>query len=357
MPAFLAGRRFEQALAQKMALNCANARLGEVLKNLTANHHVAIVLDRRIDPEQLVSLNLSDASLRTVLQQLAKNAGTGISFWEPLVYLGPPSEAAALRTLAHLRDAEVAALPTARRQALSAQRAWSWDDLATPRDLIAGLASEAHLKVEGIDLIPHDLWPARRLPPLAWSDRLTLVAAEFGLTYEVARDGRSVRLTPMPEKATARRSFPAAAAEPLGQLAEQYPQASLQVEGDQLVVEGSVEDLESLSALVAESRGAGKTPSAAKKKPPAGKQVYKLKVELALDEALSQLGKQLDVDFQLDRPAIERAGISLSRIVTVEVEGASLDELLAAVLEPAGLKATRTGRTVKVTPRDAATGE
>ena len=38
-PAWLVGKRFDQQLQQKMNLSCANASLGDVLRNLAANNH------------------------------------------------------------------------------------------------------------------------------------------------------------------------------------------------------------------------------------------------------------------------------------------------------------------------------
>jgi hypothetical protein len=349
-PAWQVGKRFEQQMQQNVGLTWANAPLAAALKNLAASNRVAIVLDRRIDPNQTLSLTVADQPLEEVLGRIAETERLGLSLWEPLVYLGPPQEAAALRTLAWLRHEEVAALPAPRRQALLAVRAWDWDDLATPRDLLAALAAEAKVKIEGLDLMPHDLWAARRLPPLAWTDRLTLVALEFGLTFEIAADGRSVRLVPVPAKVMARRSYSAGRnpRQNVGVLAQRYPDAVVRVEGDQIVVDGRIEDLEGVArSMVATARPVRKTSAA-------GKQVYKLSIELRLDEMLQQLSKLLDVEFQLDRPAIERSGIALDQLVTVKVEGATLDELLSAVLEPAGLKGVRQGRIVTVAPRDPA---
>ncbi|HTU25336.1 MAG TPA: hypothetical protein VMF30_08065, partial [Pirellulales bacterium] len=205
--AWAVGKRFEQALGQKTDLELANAPLGAALARLSANHHVAIVLDRRVDPDRLLTLSVSGQPLAEVLGEIAQSAGLGVSLAEPIVYLGPPAEAAALRTLVHLRRQEVAALPAARRTALSAAKAWGWDDLATPRDLAESLAGEAHVKIAGLERIPHDLWAGRRLPPMAWTDRLTLLAIEFGLAYEIEADGRTVRLVKIPARVVARRSF------------------------------------------------------------------------------------------------------------------------------------------------------
>ena len=149
---------------------------------------------------------------------------------------------------------------------------------------------------------------------MAWTDRLTLVAIQFGLTFEIAADGRSVRLVPVPAKVTARRSFPAGhdQRQNAGLLAQRYPETVVKVEGDQIVVDGRIEDLETVArGIAAAGRPVHKTA-------PAGKQVYKLSVEHSLDDLLAQLSKLLDVEFQLDRPAIERAGIALDQIVTAE---------------------------------------
>ena len=129
-------------------------------------------------------------------------------------------------------------------------------------------------------------------------------------------------------------------------LAQRYPDAVVRVEGDKIVVDGRIEDLEAVA------RGVAATARPVRKTAAAGRQVYKLSVEQRLDEMLGQLSKLLDVEFQLDRPAIERAGISLDQLVTVKVDGATLDELLSAVLEPAGLKGVRQGRIVTVSPRE-----
>ena len=346
-PAWLVGKRFEHQLHQKMDLTSTNSPLAAALNSLSASNRLAIVLDRRIDPNQTLTLTVAGQPLEDVLARIAESERLGLSLWEPIVYVGPPQDAAALRTLAWLRREEAAALPAPRRQALSAVRAWEWEDLATPRDLLAALAAEARVKIEGLDRIPHDLWAARRLPPLAWTDRLTLVALQFALTFEIAADGRSVRLVPVPVKVTARRSFPAGRAQRLSVnlLAQTYPDTVVRVEGDQIVVDGRIEDLETVArGIVAAGRPAGKAPAA-------GKQVYELSVEQSLADLLPQLSKRLDVEFEIDRPAIERSGIALDQIVTVKVEGVSLDALLAAVLEPAGLKGTRRGRIVKVTPK------
>ena len=152
----------------------------------------------------------------------------------------------------------------------------------------------------------------------------------------------------MPAKVTARRSYPAGheQRQAVGLLAQRYPDTVVKIEGD-------ADRRRRPDRGFGDGRPQHRRLLAGRptKPPAAGKQVYKLSAEHALDDLLPQLSERLDVEFQLDRPAIQRAGISLDQIVTVNVEGVSLDQLLAAVLEPAGLKGVRRGRIVTVTPK------
>ena len=59
----------------------------------------------------------------------------------------------------------------------------AWDELAEPRTLLAALARENGLEIEGLDRVPHDLWPAADWPPMSLVDRLTLIAQACVLVF------------------------------------------------------------------------------------------------------------------------------------------------------------------------------
>ena len=67
---------------------------------------------------------------------------------------------------------------------------------------------ECHIEIQGTDRIPHDLWAAGDLPPLNLTDRLTLVAAQFDLTFAIDPTGESVSLVEMPATVEISRSYP-----------------------------------------------------------------------------------------------------------------------------------------------------
>ena len=157
--------------------------------------------------------------------------------------------------------------------------------------------------------VPADLWARADLPPLTLSERLTLLLAQFDLTYELSADGTSIRLVPLPEN----------------------PQPPRRVES-------------------------------AKEKPPAekpghrivvgpAKKVYSLTVELPVGQLLQSLGPRMGLDIHIDKEAVAAAGKSLDTKVKIDVKDVGDDELLRAVLEPAGLTFTRKENVVDVRPK------
>jgi hypothetical protein len=65
---------------------------------------------------------------------------------------------------------------------------------------------------------------------------------------------------------------------------------------------------------------------------------------------LRELGQRLHWAIEIDEPAIRAAGKSLDHRVSFSVEGADQQELLDALLTPAGLECQIDGNTVRVVP-------
>jgi hypothetical protein len=288
-----------------------------------------------------------------VLQRIASERQIGLSWLGPLAYFGPEEAAGRLRTLAALRAAEVRKLSRRKQAAVTAERAWQWNELATPRELLAELAEEAQVTIDGPDLVPHDLWPAADLPPLSWTDRLTFLLNEFDLAFEFSDDGRSIRLTAIDGPVAVKRGYPSG--RDAARIAERFrravPEADVEVAGGKVFVTGRIEDHERLAELGkpgAEQPTTAKTSSGVARR---GKQVYSLAVEeQPLKAVLEALRDRAGFELRIDREALEQAGLTLDRRVTFSVTEVSLDDLLKAALGPAGLAFRREGKAVIIVP-------
>lgn len=339
---WLTGPALRQQLAQPVKLAWTDVPLRKGLADLSRSQRVAILLDRRVDPGTLLGESLQDVPLEIALERLARSQQLGVSWYGPLVYLGPPTAAHRLRTLAALRTSDAKSLPTKRRLPFTRQQPWRWEDFVTPRELIESLAAEAKIELSGTEQIPHDLWAAADLPPLSWVERLTLIANEFDLTFEFDSDGGRVTLIETPSQVTLERSY-AAGKDPqrlLKKWAQAAPNAQLEAAGEKIIVRGTVEDHEMIN---------GKSQAA---KPAAGgTEVYTLAVrDQPLGPVLKELGQRLALQLHIDEPALKAADISLDRRVSFSVDKVSLDELFQAALEPAGLMFRRRDKTLDIYP-------
>jgi len=304
-----------ERLRAPVAVYWSGDPLRRAVTTLCAANGVAVVIDRRIDPDRPVDLRSEDLTLGQVLRHLADSQGLGVTSLGPVVYLGPAEAAAVLRSVSRLRLDEVRKLtPEAAQPLLRAQRL-RWEDLTEPRELLGQLLAQAGLRAAGLDRVPHDLWAGAELPPLSLLDRLTLVAMQFDLTFTVSPDGQTVTFVPLPEEllAAARQATEKPAVE--------------------------------VSGLPARS----KTGSAKGRRPVEVRFTQK-PTQGPVGVLLKQLADKLGLELRIDQQAIQAAGLSLDRSVAFQVEQATLDELLDAVLSPAGLTFRREGKVVEVLP-------
>jgi hypothetical protein len=293
---------------------------------------------------------------RRVLEQIAASRGLGVSHLGPVTYLGPTIATARLRTLVALRTADVARLPAAVQHRFTQLQAWRWDDLEAPRQLLQDLGRQTGVGIRGLELVPHDLWPAVELPPLPLVDRLTLVANQFDLTFVVAPSGGSVRLVPIAAPVRIERRYRHArlSRRLMRDLADEMPAATWRFEAGGLVLRGRVEDHERLvAALTPRARPSQSTARTRNRVAAEAEKRYTLTVkDQPVGSLVRQLASKLDLDLEIDSAAIQKAGRSLDKRVSFQVRNATVDQLFRAALRPAGLDFARQGRQLHVGPGD-----
>jgi len=324
--------------------------LREKLAGLARANQVAILLDRRVDPGQKLAQSIDgDQPLRDAFFQIAQDRALGVCLLGPVMYFGPMRPVSRMRTVAEMRREEVAKLSPAARSRFSDRRPVKWDDLATPRELLQQAADSSGVKIAGVDRVPHDLWAAADLPPLDLIERLTLIAGQFDLTFQLSPDGGTVTLVPIPEEVAVVRSYPGGSdPEALARKwAELAPDCQIKVVEGRVFVKGLLEDHERISSPPGRPTGS---------KPSEPTPIDKIRIDhmpvknVPLGKVLKFLAGKLSLDVQIDDSAVRRAGISMKQLISFDVKNATVDELLAAVLEPVGLTFRRQGRVVQISP-------
>lgn len=299
----------ERRLQQGVTLTFQGQLLGPALARLGETQDVPLWIDRRVDPGAPVNLAANDQPLFDVLNALAAERGYAATPFRGVVYFGPRATADALAALSTRARGALARTPQAVRRRWLTPAPWSFPRLSEPRQLLHEVLQSVGAESANESHVPHDLWPAASVPSMAPVDQALLLLAGFDLTLEISVGGRRAAVVPIDyaalpaAKATAERPGGAQRARP------------------------------------APSAPADKLPSL----------VFTLKVDnRPVGPVIDQLAQQLELQVTWEAGPDEEPGKLAEILVSCDVRNASIDELLGAVLTPAGLAYERNGAAVTV---------
>lgn len=283
--------------------------LRDALHRLEDLFNQTVFLDRRVNPNLRVSLDIEASNLDQAIDSITHSLDLTFVRLGPLVYIGPPQLTARLSDVAARRSAEVTPLPRSQKDTLQRKRRVTWLRLTEPRQLLKSIVESHGWRMEGAERIPHDLWPAGSLPPLSVVEQLTILLFGFDLTFELSPNQRVISVVPLPEP-----------------------------------------DTESHFAALREPPH---TAPATHNRSKHTRQLYTLRVkEQPVATVLGELSRRLKWEFQVDHQAIQAAGRSLQERVSFAVEDVEQEDLLKALLYPAGLDFRRAGERITIVPRD-----
>lgn len=279
--------------------------LRDALSRLHTLFDDSVFVDRRVDPNMRVSLDIEAGSAEEVVTGIAAGQDLGVARLGPLVYLGPSSAAEQLRAISTARSHEVAQLPPEARAPLTQKQTIKWPRLGEPRDAVAAIVEHRGWQLANSDAIPHDLWSAGGLPQMTLTEQLTVLLIGFDLSFVLRPNDRSIEIVPLK----------------------------------------GVGKLPGGSATTKRS-AAPKNVTRTKKDV---KQLYTLRVqEQPVGVVIRELSKRLHWGIQIDEDAIKAAGKSLDKRVSFSVENADQGHLLEALLRPAGLDYQLVGEQVRI---------
>ncbi|HOA53409.1 MAG: STN domain-containing protein [Thermogutta sp.] len=358
-PSFVIGNEFLRRLDTPTGIFWTDVPLREGLLRLGRTHQVAIVLDRRCDPDQELTLTVRDRPLREVIAAIAEACGVQSVVVSPIVYVGPPEAVQRLESLMVARRQEALKLG---KVGLAGLRplAVSWPRLTTPRQLVTLWLQEANWRLTNPDEILHDLWPEGSLPPLTLVDRLTLVLAQFDRTFELNESGE-IRIVPITNTMAVARQFSVGPQARI--LAQQwqkmFPDCKVTTFGQDVVVEGPRETLDKLADLLRTQKGPtaprgsdGPPPTTPEARDPFEQRRFTVREGRGtLEGVIRQLAQQLEMQVDFNRQSAIEAGIRLDQPIRFQVQNGTIDELWRAVLDPHGLTFRRVGRSITIYPK------
>jgi len=314
---WLTGTALDRQFESTIGLHWRDNPLRSAFSKLSRTQRVAFFIDRRIDPDRLLTFESEEVPFSELLDRITQYHDLGWCRVGPVVYIGPRETTSVLATVVALRQQEVEQLPQNLRVSLSRSTPCRWDVLSEPRTLIEELVADYNYRAFGVEAIEHDLWPEVDLPELSFSQQLSILLAGFGMTFEFAPDGSAVRPAPMPETATLQRRYPGRnqAGRLVARLREIFPDLEIEREGNEIIVVGRWEEHQLVRRALS-----GRPVRTA---PTPGESRYTLRVDdQQVGPLLRTLAGQLELDIRFDPSAEDR----LNRMVSFSVTDATLDE-------------------------------
>ncbi|MEZ6054324.1 MAG: STN domain-containing protein [Planctomycetaceae bacterium] len=352
----LAGSELRKELESPINVTIPQTRVREVVLRLESLHNVAILLDRRIDPDRLIDVQLTQVTLLEGIEFLANQLEADAALVGGTVVIGPTDKLDRTRTdivIQHQTLKDSSSEQGQRRLfELFSGKSFRWDNLQTPRELVQSIGEGYGVEVTGLDLIPHDLWAAGEMIDVSAVEALMLAAGQFDLTCQWNEDASIVQLAPTPSRLTIEKELtvnPAILADVFSELSEEVPLADISVEGRRVRVIGSVAEQELIESRL--RRNSNGESEQMPDQGPLAKRSFTLKTERTPAIAILRTLEAQGTNVEYDLDVLTAAGVDLSQKVTLSLKKASADEFFQALCEPLGLQFEIEDRTVILTPK------
>ena len=346
------GPEMAETLTRRVGFEISGDSRRDALQMIAKQFHIALFLDRRIDPDIPVTYRTQKTPLGTALAEMVSQFNGAITWLGPIGYIGPASEVKKLQTLRALTQRQLAGLPEGAGQRLLQKYPLHWERLTTPAKIVQSIAGTYQLQWEHPEQLPHDLWAGGNFPATDCATQLTIVLAGFDRTFQFGAAGSTFALKPIPARVTISRAYALEGRDDdqaVGRWKRQFPQAEVRREGQQLILIARAEDHWQVDpAQKPADTPDPKTPAISS----AGRQVYTLRVEAPLEAILTALARQTGLSLVWQRQAIETAGIDVKQVVRLDVNQVPLDALLQKLLHPVGLDFVRESQQLTVAPAE-----
>jgi hypothetical protein len=349
-PAFHTQTRFLQELNRPLTASRNEVPLREFLDRLSEVRGIAILLDCRIDPGRIINVDVNADFLDAGVGEAVAQAGCEVAVLADTLFVTRPETARTLRTRIYVQRERLEELirENPRRQfELLRRRPVIWEKLATPRELLVRTALRSGLTVENPEEVPHDMWAAGGLAYPNVIETLSVLLAQFDLDFEWTGPD-SVRIVPQPEPEPIRQTHPVRrmpADEARARLLQRFPDLKVRQRNDRLEVDAFLEEHEEIAILL------GNAPPRRSLREPLENVRFSLRmVQQPFSGLLQLLSEKHGIQVEYDPAALAEAGIDLNRRISIELEQATLEQLLAAACREAGLDFRMEGRRLILSP-------
>ncbi|WP_437187172.1 hypothetical protein SH668x_000557 [Planctomicrobium sp. SH668] len=337
---FRAGVEFAKVINRPLLLSRDFTPLRALLQSISKDRNVAILLDRRIDPQFLISSNIQSEFLDTGLNELLKPVPAEVVTTGDTLFVTTPDNAAEIRTRIALAEQELRKnkkIPATRQAELLSRTSLRWNDLDSPREILSGTAARDRVTIENPEAIPHDLVAAGSVTSGSLATRLLILLSQYDLEFEWV-NGEKLRIVPQTlgpriEQEHAYRGKKKQ--EVLDLIQKQIPDAKFSALSDRVKVTTTLDHHDQL-AIELGNRPARKVTGSLIDTALSKRQFTIKIVNRPFSELIDKLSEQ-GIEFDRHEALTKEANIDLNQAISLELSKASIDDLLTTACEQLGL--------------------
>ncbi|HMP79559.1 MAG TPA: hypothetical protein PKD54_08915 [Pirellulaceae bacterium] len=338
------GERFQRrAASYRMDAFWEQGELLEEVEFLSKQCRLAVIVDRRVDPNQLMTLRVRQLTLEQALWQVGQHDQLAVAILPNQFYLGPPHTAVALPELLRELEQQIRLSRIddhAKRVLLQHRPMDSGNELVIPREWIERWSRESGIAIDGLERVPFDLWPPLDRPAVPMYQHLALMLAGFDLWLAVGNQGLP-QVVEFPKRESWRKVLGPMPSTPELQrrLRAEFPDLRVAIERGALVLEGTADDIAAGTRVAM-----GWSPA-----PPANdaKSTFNLKTRGSRLAILTAIADQTDRQLQVDEPTLA----AMQQVVEIDAVEVTLDELIRLVLDNSGARFEMTPNLLRVFSR------
>lgn len=342
-----------RSAAQKLNQPCDELAyensLRQVLHTFQQRYGFSIWLDRRVDPTQMVSLDLPAERLTygEELRRIAVSCGLSAGLIENIVVIAPAELLPRMQRAAVVLHGQLAA----NKPGLAAKTSsLQWSEITSSNELLEIISLNWKLQLPVVsNNLPHDLFHAGQLPECSLATQLVLLLSGFDLQANLDARGPSeqsqvatVKILPLAMDKQWQDVYPASLTKSaMDQLRQRFPTGVIEPSGkDSLKVRGETE----LHLAV-------NFPPPTKRRTQQEKEKL-LSLDIAspvpIEAVLGELSRRLDFEIVWSPECTAR---DRSRLITVSISDVPKTKLLEDVCSAAGLSCAFDGKQLIVSSK------
>ncbi|MDR1492501.1 MAG: hypothetical protein LBT05_07255 [Planctomycetaceae bacterium] len=353
----------------------------ETLTQFAESHHIGFLLDRKVDPEIPLIIDIPQATVSDVFAQIAEKYHFGFCEFETTAYIGPEESADFLRILAALRKQQFSKLPQEKSGVFLNPISFHTELMDSPEVTLKRLCDKIGLNGTAFEKLPYDQLPEMNFYQESPHTILALLLIGFDNMYLISKGGGKLAPAPIPKDQIMTREYTGDFYKRLQEndlqtfiqnienvqieeIQEEKSSAKNKKTVSGIRVKASLRELakierqvqkvvgESQKTLLKASEDLTQTldnndfanDAALRLK----NKLFTAKVNAGLEKALQEYAKQMQLNLTIDEKSFAAKNVRLDTRISVDLQQVTYTELFEKCLAPVGGKFRITGNHITV---------